>query len=377
MPSELYALVELVAAALRQLTVLPSDPALRLAVYSALGLAGITLVVMLNVLILADLASRRERRRQAFTQCWRPVLAAWSIEDSAELPSLKQRREERLWFLLMWANLQRQLRGSTKQRLNKLFDQLSMDSYVVALLESRSVHRRLLALACFSHLAEERYWAAVAPLVASSNSIESLAAAQALVAMNPARGMRLLVPFYMQRKDWARLRFSALCQQAGREATGPAVLSALKQESHPRIAALMAWVEPAKAAEWARKSLRRVPTTSELDVEQRDAVCAALHCLGELHDRQDRELIHAALNHPLADVRVAALHALKRQSSAEDDAYFTLALSDPNWWVRQAAADALVTLPGIDEVRLNALLDGLQDRYGRDALRRAIAEEKR
>jgi hypothetical protein len=69
-PSELYALVELVAAALRQLTVLPSDPALRLAVYSALGLAGITLVVMLNVLILADLASRRERRRQAFTQCW-------------------------------------------------------------------------------------------------------------------------------------------------------------------------------------------------------------------------------------------------------------------------------------------------------------------
>lgn len=332
---------------------------------------------MLNVLLLADLASRRERRRQAFTQCWRPVLAAWSIEDSAELPSLKQRREERLWFLLMWANLQRQLRGSTKQRLNKLFDQLSMDSYVVALLESRSVHRRLLALACFSHLAEERYWAAVAPLVTSSNSIESLAAAQALVAMNPTRGMRLLVPFYMQRKDWARLRFSALCQQAGREATSPAVLSALKQESHPRIAALMTWVEPAKAADWARKSLRRVPTTSELDVEQRDAVCAALRCLGELHDRQDRELIQKALNHPLADVRVAALHALKRQSSAEDDAYFTLALSDPNWWVRQAAADALVTLPGIDEVRLNALLDGLQDRYGRDALRRAIAEEKR
>lgn len=290
---------------------------------------------------------------------------------------MKQRREERLWFLLMWANLQRQLRGSTKQRLNKLFDQLSMDSYVVALLESRSVHRRLLALACFSHLAEERYWAAVAPLVTSSNSIESLAAAQALVAMNPARGMRLLVPFYMQRKDWARLRFSALCQQAGREATSPAVLSALKQESHPRIAALMTWVEPAKAAEWARKTLRRVPTTAELDVEQRDAVCAALRCLGELHDRQDRELIQTALNHPLADVRVAALHALKRQSSAEDDANFTLALSDPNWWVRQAAADALVSLPGIDEERLNALLEGLQDRYGQDALRRAIAEEKR
>lgn len=377
MPSELYALVELVTSALRQLTVLPSDPALRLAVYSALALAGITLVVMLNVLILAELASRRERRRQAFTQCWRPVLSAWSIEDSAELPPLRQRREERLWFLLMWANLQRQLRGSTKQRLNRLFDHLSMDSYVEGLLESRRVHRRLLALACFSHLAEERHWGVVVPFVASSNSIESLAAAQALVAMNPTRGMCLLVPFYVKRKDWARLRFSALCQQAGREATGPAVLSALQQASHPRIAGLMAWVEPAKAAAWARNSLLKAPDTSELDSEQRDVICAALHCLGELRDSRDRELIQAALNHPLADIRVAALDALKRQSSIDDDACFTLALSDANWWVRQAAADALVTLPGVDEERLNALLEGLQDRYGRDALRRAMAEEKR
>ena len=377
MPSEFYAWVELVISALRQLAVLPSDPALRLAVYSVLVLAGVTLVVMLNVLILAELASRRERRREAFTRFWRPVLAAWSIEDNAELPLLKQHTEERLWFLLMWANLQRQLRGSTKQRLNRLFDRLSMDSYVEELLESRRVHRRLLALACFSHLAEECYWGAVVPFVTSSNSIESLAAAQAVVAMNPTRGMRLLVPIYVKRKDWARLRFSALCQQAGREATGPAVLSALQQESRPRIAALMAWVEPAKAAAWARNSLRTAPDSSELNSEQRDVICAALHCLGELHDRRDRELIQTALSHPLADVWVAALHALKRQSSVDDDTCFTLALSDSNWWVRQAAADALVTLPGVNEVHLNALLDGVQDRYGRDALRRAMAEEKR
>ncbi|BBI53633.1 hypothetical protein HORIV_60540 [Vreelandella olivaria] len=99
--------------------------------------------------------------------------------------------------------------------------------------------------------------------------------------------------------------------------------------------------------------------------------------MGELHDRQDREVIEMALSHPLADVRVAALHALKRQSDVEDVAFFTLALGDSNWWVRQAAADALVALPGIDEARLGVLLEGLQDRYGRDALRRAMAEERR
>lgn len=377
MPSEFYAWAEFVTSALRQLTIIPSDPALRLAVYSALALAGITLVVMLNVLVLAELASRRERRREVFSRYWRPVLSAWSIEESVELSPLRQRREERLWFLLMWANLQRQLRGSTKQRLNRLFDRLSMDRYVVELLESRRVHRRLLALTCFSHLAEERYWGAVAPLVASPNPVESLAAAQALVAMNPKRGMRVLVPVYVKRKDWARLRFSALCQQAGREAAGPALLNALQQASSPRVAALIAWIEPANAAEWARSILRTLLAKSELESAQREAACAALHCLGELHDRQDREVIEMALSHPLADVRVAALHALKRQSDVEDVAFFTLALGDSNWWVRQAAADALVALPGIDEARLGVLLEGLQDRYGRDALRRAMAEERR
>nr|WP_246311410.1 HEAT repeat domain-containing protein [Halomonas zhaodongensis] len=80
------------------------------------------------------------------------------------------------------------------------------------------------------------------------------------------------------------------------------------------------------------------------------------------------------LDHPLPQVRVAAVRALKRQAKIDDDAQFARVLSDSNWWVRQAAADALVALPGIDMPHLNALYEGLQDRYGRDALRRAIVE---
>ncbi|WP_434983339.1 HEAT repeat domain-containing protein [Vreelandella zhaodongensis] len=375
MPSELYTLVELFQAALQQLTVMPSDPALRLAIYSVLALAVLTLAVMLNVLVLAELAARRERRRAAFTQRWRPVVTAWSMGERVELPLLaQQRQEERFWLLLIWVNFQRQLRGSTKERLNTFFNHLAMDQYVVELLDSRKVHRRLLALTCLRYVEDERHWVSVAPLVTSPNAIESLAAAEVLVAMNPARAMRFLVPFYVQRRDWAYLRFKSLCKQAGRAATDPPLIAALQQASSPRIVALLEWVVPANAAGWARRCLKLTPFSAQLSDEQRDAMCASLRCLAELHDRQDRALIIKMLDHPLPQVRVAAVRALKRQAKIDDDAQFARVLSDSNWWVRQAAADALVALPGIDMPHLNALYEGLQDRYGRDALRRAIVE---
>jgi len=45
--------------------------------------------------------------------------------------------------------------------------------------------------------------------------------------------------------------------------------------------------------------------------------------------------------------------------------------------VRQAAADSLATLPGASPDALQQLLEQVHDRYGRDALRRAIAEVRR
>lgn len=377
MLSDVVTLGRFFAEALGQLTVLPSDPALRLAVYSAMALAALTLVVMLNVLILAELAGRRERRRSAFSARWRPILTAWSLGERVTLPALHPRRdEEQFWLLLMWANLQRQVRGSPKEQLNAFLEHLALDRYVISLLSARQVHRRLLALTCLRHLGEERHWGAVAPVVSSSNSVESLAAADALVAMNPPRAMRFLVPFYIQRKDWAYLRFKSLCKQAGRAAAGPALISALQQSPNPRIMALLEWILPSEAAYWARQNLRKLPTSAELTREQRDAVCASLRCLAELHSVQDRELIEKAFDHPFPQVRSEAVLALKYQSSDTDEPQFTRMLSDPSWWVRQAAADALVDLPNLDQSRLNALLDSVQDRYGRDALRRAMAEKR-
>ncbi len=68
---------------------LPDDTTLRLAVYSALALGVITLLVLLQVLLLAEVSARRERRRKQFNDNWRPYFALCSLSDSLpEAPSL-------------------------------------------------------------------------------------------------------------------------------------------------------------------------------------------------------------------------------------------------------------------------------------------------
>ncbi|MBD3895130.1 HEAT repeat domain-containing protein [Halomonas sp. ML-15] len=366
--------------ALARLASLPQDPALRLAVYSAMALALLTLVIMSQVLVLSELASRREVRRQAFIAGWRPHLAAWSMQaDERALPAPPRGRRERLWFLLLWSRMQRQLRGMAQQRLNVLLEQLGMLSPVLSLLESRAVHHRLVALTCLRYLADASHWPAVLPLLESRNVAVSLAAAQTLVAMDAERAMQRIMQRVQARRDWALPRLEALCQQAGRQAVTEPLLAELNapQGSEGRAVALLAWAEPSQAAPWARRYLAVAQASDAWQGLGEEACCAALRSLGELRDPRDRDLLLVYLDSEAPTVRLAALAALRRQSSAADKALMVPLLADPNWWVRQAAADALVALPDMDDVALTMLLESLADRYGQDALRRAMAEGKR
>ncbi len=348
----------------------PDDPVLRLAVLTALALGLATLLVMLQVLALAELAAYRERRRQRFDAAWRPCLALRSLsEERGALPPLK--RQQRLWFLLLWNRTQRQLRGEPRNRLNALLRELQLERPVLRLLRSRSVRKRLIALACLRHLGDPAHWRAVLPLLQARNPVLSLSAAQTLVAMHPSRAMQVLIPLALRRTDWALPRVSALCQQAGAAAvTGPLLATLLEtpEASRPRLVALLVHAEPRHTAPWARQRLEQDSPAEEREI--------ALACLAELADPRDHSRLLRALAASDANVRLAALQALRRQARHSDAAALQTCLCDSNWWVRQAAADALVQLPGMSAGTLAGTLDQLADRYGRDALRRALAERR-
>nr|WP_265661262.1 DUF5691 domain-containing protein [Stutzerimonas stutzeri] len=105
--------------------------------------------------------------------------------------------------------------------------------------------------------------------------------------------------------------------------------------------------------------------------------CAASASLATHATARDRPRLLRALGHEQEGVRLAALLALHKQARRGDNELFLPLLADRSWWVRQAAADSLATLPGASPDALQQLLEQVHDRYGRDALRRAIAEVRR
>lgn len=344
---------------------------LQLALYCALGLGGLTLLVMIQVMLLGEVARRRATRRQSFNDQWRPFFALCSLDDELPEPVPALPRGRQLWFLLQWNRTQLQLRGAARERMNRALIALGMDLHALTLLRGR-VRGKLIGLTCLRHLADQAHWDAVQPLLMNRNVIVSLSAAQTLIAMDAVRAMQLILPAAVTRLDWALPRLASLCQNAGEQAVTLPLLISLAGSEDPRrerLIPLLIHGDPRHAAPWARARLEENAAPEQLQV--------ALRCLCELGDPRDRVRLLRAVQHSDADVRLAALQALHKQARNEDSEVFMPLLADPSWWVRQAAADSLATLPGVTAVSLQALLNQVQDRYGRDALRRAIAEVKR
>ncbi|GHA87549.1 HEAT repeat domain-containing protein [Cognatilysobacter bugurensis] len=355
---------------------LPADPALRLAAQSALALAAVTLAVLVQVLVLSAVAARQRRHRDAFNAAWRPALAVAGLDDdaldAAALAALPPPvRGRRTWWLMQWNRMQRQVRGASSQRLNRVLHRLDLEPQVRRLLRARSVRARLVALEAARHLSDPGHWHAIEPQLQARNPFVALAAAHALVAIDPTRAMQLVMPLAVSRVDWGVPRIAALCQQAGREAVTPPLLDALEAADAAgldRLVPLLRHADPRRAAPWARDCLARDP-------EPRHRA-GAVQTLGQLHDPRDRDALVQALDDEDAAVRLVAVESLRARLGPDDAALLVPRLSDRSWWVRRAAADTLVELPRIDDATLETWANQVEDRYGREALQRALDERR-
>lgn len=357
------------------LQALPADAWLRWAVLIAMGLAVVSAILMVQVLLLSELAGRRQRRRAAFDRRWQPRLAAASLggvpgDAASGGQAAAPARRDRAWFLMAWCQMQHRLRGEAHERLNRMLRELGLESMAVALLAHRNGSMQLLGLACLRHLADPAHWNAVASIVRDPRPIQSLAAAEGLVAMDPVRAMSMLVPMAADRRDWAVARVAMLWRLAGRDAVTRPLLDALQRPLRPggreRLHGWLALGDPVALGPWARGVLG--------NDAQPHATAAALEVLGLARDPRDRDRLLARLDATGPAVRLAAVRALQGQATSMDLDRLAPLLADRDWAVRQAAADAIATLPGLDARALAALRERTTDRYGRDALDRAIAE---
>lgn len=350
----------------------PEARPLQIAAVCALVLAAAILLAQFCVLLLSAFVRYQEHRRDAFNALWRPRMGAASIDGGTwpDMPAPRSGRQ-RLWWLMLWNRMQRQLRGDSKIGLNRLIRLLGMQKQAVRALHGRGTMRKLVALETFRHLAEPDFWGDVEPHCRARNPFVVISAAHALVAMDPDRAIRLVLRMAIERDNWGIQRLGGLCKACGSIAITPALLDALnlaKPADAARIAPLVVYANPVKLAGWARTSLAR----------ERDRCIriAAIGVLAELGDPRDHDRIVAGLRDEDRDVRLAAIKALRRQAGTGDVDLLLSMLGDTSWWVRRETADTLAAMPGLGIDPFPALLQRVDDRFGRDELTRAFNDRR-
>lgn len=342
-----------------------SDPLLAAAYYSALAALGASLALVAAVLGLRWRTRAVAARTGRIQAHWRLRFAAVAVGEGAA--ASRPGRGEVRAVLELWNQTAANLKGASRERLAGYGLRCGFDEAAGALIRRRSVADRLLGLATLGQLADRSRFEAVKALAADPSPAVSLTAARALIRIDPAEALAVLLPQILDREDWP---VSRLAEALRDSATGAAAdLIALALERAPerdrrRLLALARIAPPQRIAPQVRAILS--------GTDDPETLIAALKLVA---DPRDAALVRPRLQHPDWQVRVAAVRALGRIAAAEDLPSLAAALADPSWWVRQRAADAIVSLPYLDAAQLADLRARVPDRYAADALERAMAEK--
>lgn len=345
----------------------PEHPLLHVTALIVLAITAVTVLTMFYVLMFSARARRAQRSRLLFDKVWRPRMAAASIEEAIPDMRAPRRARERLWWLMLWNRMQRQLRGQSRVRLNAMLRFLGMERHAGRLLRGLNVRHRLVALEALRHLGDEGWWPSVAPLCRNRNRYIGLAAAHALLEMDPRRGLAFALEVARARDDWSARQLADLCHSAGVEPCTAVLLEALDKADAAAmvtLAGLVEFADPGAMQTWAQRMLAGEAHAAVLH--------AALKVLGELGDPRDHGRIAAYLQHGDARLRLAALRALRKQARRSDIPHFMVCLIDRAFSIRSEAAEAIATVPGLTAQEAARILSRIEDPYGRDQLKRAL-----
>jgi HEAT repeat protein len=345
-----------------------SDALLRAAWITAqVSLAG-TALLLLCVFWMHWRRGITESRRRAFVATWRPRLAAIALDGDARgldgLPRLERR--DIGMFLREWIAIHEALDKASCRGLQALSQRLGLGDTALRLLRRRRLHDRLLGTVALGHVGDPRHWDVLAAETRSPSLPVSLAAARALVRLDPLRAVTELMPMIEQRDDWPGTRIWPLLQEAGPDAVTAPLVEALRRggaREKARLARFLPLADEATAIALVRELLREAVS---------EPVIAS--CLAVVDSPEELPIIRGLTSHPRWHIRMLAAKALGRLGEREDEALLTSLVGDAEWWVRYRAAQALVSLPCMRKDQALAIRGALTDRYAADAMDQALAE---
>ena len=343
-----------------------SSAAVTAAVWATIASLAASVLLLLYTLELRWRRRQRERHRARVVERWRSVIAAavTGAETRAQPPPLP--RSERAEFLKLWNMTRNMIEGAAAERLIALAARLGLVEIARRQAQHKRPATRLVGIRTLGHLRDGQSFASLLTAVDDENALVSITAAEALIEIDPARAVDLLVPRIARRRDRPRTHVFRMLQKAGSALVGEPLYRAIRAAGDDDAIYLLPFAELA-----------------EFDV--RDAMCAEL-----LNLRRNPELIAAALKaasgygrmpqldvfiaHSAWYVRMQAARFIGRMGRTEDVGRLEKLLADREWWVRYRAARALVRLPALARTEIERIRERQVDPFARDILGQAIGE---
>lgn len=347
--------------------VIYSDPILYLALLSAVIVFALNLMLIMVAALLRATSIFRARRDERLRSIWRPLFAQAIASEIPVKPSAVKSSDASA-VLRLWLHFQESVEGEAHSRLNHVARDAGFRETAMAMLRSGDLLQRFIAITTLGHLGDRGVWEVLEREVRGDNPYLSLAAAQALVRIDPVNAIPLLLPLAKTRRDWSPSRVFLILLQIDRESLAEPLANAMVTIDDFPPAHFIRYLEalPGSAAMRSARTLLSVDAPIEV-------ICT---CLELLHDPADVDLARQYLPHSAWQVRVHAAKALGRVGLREDVPRLCGLLSDYEWWVRYRAAEAIVQMPFVTSGELAKIKANLVDHFASDMLDQAVAEQR-
>lgn len=326
------------------------------------------LLLVVQIVVMRRWARLDEERRRNFHQLWEPILR----KPGRVIPPLPRVRKKDVEdFIIMWNSVDEAAgddssdQMSVRWYLDEVARRAGMVPIALRLARKGNTASRLIAVTMLGLLREESASQLSENLMASTLPVLSIAAAHALVQIDPSTARDFLI-LRLKRNDWPPAKVDAIIAQE-RVIFAPVLVEAIF--TLPEGKRLVRYLEFCDADE-ALPAINRILDASSSD----DAtIRSALKVLGQFAPREGADRAAQFLRHANWEIRVQAANALGRMGDASQVSALAELLGDSEWWVRYRAAQAIADLTD-DSGALEYIHDAQSDRYARDMLAQVMAE---
>jgi len=347
----------------------PSESVVTLVVGASAAIIVTSLLLLLLMIIIRFIQAVREEQRRNFMEIWNPIMALSIEEPVDELPILL--KFNYINFLAQWNVFADSVRGPSRKGLIRLAKQVGMEGVSASLLSKRSEYERTIGAMSLGNMEDKSRWDRLQEMAEKNIGLSGQVAARALARIDPIASAPVLVPIFVNRKDWPSARVALILKDMEPNAVSIHLAAAIftaDPEQLPRLLRFLPYIERGIALQVLSDILSR-----NTDAEVLTACLSGIKSLG---DYQNIDLVKKYLDHEAWTVRVQAVNALGLLASSYDLPLLIDRLSDQNWWVRYRSAQAICNAPFVTPEQLQELKDSHPDRYARDIMAQVLAEKQ-